>query len=187
MFQHTARSISAPCAVDGEVLAENHVAVKKFIVGIGTSRETVEVTVLDRSLIVVVAKREERASLLRTVADGYIILLNDTRTCNLFEPIGVTGAHRTVLIEEHVHRHLVQHRIAILIVTPVIVISQIVVTGIQTVVDACLPVGATPLAGVHGFNLISIERGSNASIEVHLHLAVLAFLGRDDNHTISSP
>ena len=108
----------------------------------------------------------------------------DARAGNFVEPVGVACTHRAVLVEEHVHRHFVQHRVAIGIIAPIIVVAQIVVRGIHTVVHASLPVGASPLAGVHCFNLVRIERGGYASIEIHLHFAVLTLFRGDDNHTV---
>ena len=184
VLQHSAGSIDALRAVDGEILADDHLAVEQLVVGIGTAGETVEIGVLDGALVVVVANAEERAAPLRAVADGEVVLLHDARARYLVEPVGVAGTHGGVVVEIHVHRHLVEHGDALGVVAPVVVVAQVVVRGVQAVVHRCLPEGAAPLAGVHRLNLVRIERGGYASVEIHLDFAVLALLGGDDDDTV---
>ena len=72
------------------------------------------------------------------------------------------------------------------VVAPVVVVAQVVVVGVQSVVHIGLPEGTSPLAGIHRLNLVGIERGGHRGVEVDLHLAVLALLGGDDDHTVGS-
>ena len=125
-------------------------------------------------------------SLLRTVAHRKIVLLDNARTCNLIEPIGITCTHCGILVEEHVHRQRVQHGVTVFVVAPVEVVTQIVVVRIYTIVHRGLPEGTPPLAGVHRLNLVRIKRGSHTGIEVYLHFTLLTFLRGNDNHTIGS-
>ena len=69
MLQHAAGSVNAHRAVHREVLADDHLAVEKLVVGIGTGRETAEAALLDRALIAVIADAEERVALLRAITD----------------------------------------------------------------------------------------------------------------------
>ena len=186
MLQHTSRSIDALCAVDSKVLTDGYQTVNELIVAVSTSRQAVKPRILDGSLIVVVTQREERVALLRAVADREVILLNDTCTRHLVEPIGIACAHCAVLVKEHIHRHVVQYWVAQLVIAPVIVITEVIVRGVDAVVHASLPVCTAPLIGVHRLNLIRIERCCHASVESNLHLAVLTLLGGDDDDTVGS-
>ena len=62
VLKHSTWSIYALSAVDSEVLANNYFTVKELIVGICTTRKTIEPTVLDGALVAIVAQREERAT-----------------------------------------------------------------------------------------------------------------------------
>ena len=184
ILQDTAGSIDTLGAVDGEVLADDHLAVEQLVVGIGTGRQTAELRVLDGTQVVVVSHREERRALLRAVAHRQVVLLYHTRAGDLLEPVGISRAHRGILVNEHIHRQAVQHGVAHRVVAPVELIAQIVVVRILTVVHAGLPEGTAPLFGIHRLNLVLIERGSHRRVEVHLHLAVLTLLGGDDDDTV---
>ena len=74
----------------------------------------------------------------------------------------------------------------VLVVAPIEVVTKIVVVRVESVVDRSLPIGTSPFAGVHRLNLVCIERGCHAGIEVDLDLAILTFLGGNDNHTVGS-
>lgn len=54
---------------------------------------------LDDTQVLVVAQGEERASLLRTVAHGEVVLLDDTRACGFVHPVGVGVGHGVVGVQ----------------------------------------------------------------------------------------
>ena len=186
MLQHTARCINTLCAVHCEVLTYCNSSVEELIVGIGTTRDAFEEAVLDGALVVVVAQREERIALVGTVAHREVVLLYHTCTGDFIEPVCITGTHAGVLVEIHIHRHTVEHRIACLVIAPVIVVTKVVVVGVETIVHTCLPESPAPLAGIHRLDLVGVERGGHTTVKVHLDFAVLTSLGCDYYHTVGS-
>ena len=184
VFEYSAGGIDTLCAVHREVLADDYLAVEQLVVGIGTCRKAVELRVLDGSHVAVVACREECRAFLAAIAHREVVLLHHSRAGDFLEPVGVAEANGGSFVEKHIHSHAVEHGDAGLVVAPVEVIAQRVVVGIEAVVDRCLPESASPLAGIHGFDLVGVERSSHAGIEVHLHLALLAFLGGDDDDAV---
>ena len=77
-------------------------------------------------------------------------------------------------------------RSAVLVVAPVVIVTETVIIRINTVVNACLPVGASPLLCIKSLHSVVVERGSDAGIEVNLDFSFLTFLCSDDDDTVSS-
>ena len=63
-------------------------------------------------------------------------------------------------------------------------VAQTVLVGVEAVVDIALPHHLSELLGVQHLHLVGVGLHGHAAVEVDVHLAFLAFLRRDDNHTI---
>ena len=113
-------------------------------------------------------------------------MLYDTRARDLIKPVGVAAAYRSFVIQISVHSDAVKHRVAILVVAPVVVIPQGIVVRVSAIVDVSTPHSLAPLLGIHRLDAVVVERSSDAGIEVHLNLVILTFLGCDDDDTIGS-
>ena len=75
------------------MLTDGQDIINQLIIAVHTSRETVEVRVFDNTQILVISQRKERRTFLRTVADGKIVLLNNTSTSDLVKPVCVRHRH----------------------------------------------------------------------------------------------
>ena len=135
--------------VEREVLTDSHDILQHLIVAVNTCRKTVEVSRLDNTVVFVVAQREERTTLLTTVADRDIVVLDYTRTGGLSEPVRVADRYRTGSVEVLVEHDIIQHRLTLFIIAPVVAVAEHVCVRIsRTIVDICLPHSATELLGI---------------------------------------
>ena len=141
---------------------------------------------LDNTLVLIIAQREERRALLRAIAQRYVVLLNQARAGSLLEPVGISGRRSAGSIQILIQADTVQHGIALCVIAPVEVISQAVTVGVQAVVHVCTPQYLAVLLGIEHFHLVGVGLYRYAGIEVNLDLAFLAFLGGDNNHTVGS-
>ena len=135
--------------VEREVLTDSHDILQHLIVAVNTCRETVKVSRLDNTVVFVVAQREERTTLLTTVADRDIVVLDYTRTGGLSEPVRIAYRYCSGSIEVLVEHDVIQNRLALLVITPVVTVTKHVRVRIsRTVVDICLPHSSTELLGI---------------------------------------
>ena len=105
---------------------------------------------LDDTLVLIIAQREERRALLRTIAQRYVVLLNQARAGSLLEPVGVSGRRGAGSVQILVQADAVQHGITLCVIAPVEVISQAVTVGVQAVVHVCTPQYLAVLLGIGG-------------------------------------
>ena len=141
---------------------------------------------LDDTLVLIIAQREERRALLRAIAQRYVVLLNQARAGSLLEPVGVSGRRGAGSVQILVQADAVQHGITLCVIAPVEVISQAVTVRIQAVVHVCTPQHLSVLLGIEHFHLVGVGLYGNAGVEVNLNLAFLTLLGGDDDHTVGS-
>ena len=189
VLEESARSLHLAGAVDGEVLAYGDdvavVNLQELVVAVHAGREAAEIGVLDDAEVLVVAEREEAAAFLRTVAQRDIIFLHDARARGLVEPVGVGSGSGAGGVEVLAHRDAVEHRHALLVVGPVVVIAEAVHVGVETIVDVALPHHLPELLGIEHLHAVGISLYGHAGVEVDLHLAFLATLGGDDDDAVS--
>ena len=80
ILQESARSLKLVGAVDGEVLTHGHdlavTDVQQLVCRVHTGRKTLEVRLLDDTLVLVVTQREKGGAVLGTLAQRDVILLN---------------------------------------------------------------------------------------------------------------
>lgn len=96
---------------------------QQLILCVDTGRDTVEVGLLDDTLVAIVTDGEERGTSLGTAAQRYVILLDKTRTGGLLEPIGVSGGSGACDIEVFIHRDTVEGGNTLGIIAPVVTIT----------------------------------------------------------------
>ena len=188
VLQESAGSLHFGGAVHGEVFADGHnVTVANFqelVVRVDTGAQTGEVGVFDNTVVLIVTQGEEGVSAFGTVAQREVVLLDDTGAGGFLEPVGVAGGRFAGGIQVFVHFHAVQGRIAADIVAPVVHITQGVHVGVQAVIHIALPHHTAEFLGVEHLHAVHVGLCSDAGVEVHFYLAVLAPLGGDDDHTV---
>ena len=115
---------------------------------------------------------------------GYVVVLYPTRTGGLFVPVGVGGGDRTGFIQIFVHRDRIEHRITLVIITPVIVIPQRIAVRVHAVVHICLPHHLAELLRVQHFHLVHVVLRRYRGVERHIQFALRTFFRSDDDHTV---
>ena len=190
ILQESARGLYFVGTVKGEMLAHRQqVSVAnpdEFIVGIHTGREALEVALLDNTFILIITQREERRAALRAVAQRDIILLYQSRAGGLVKPVCISSGRRAGSIEILVHGDAIKHGLTLGVVCPVVSITQTVGIRIKAIVHITLPHHLAELLGIEHFHLVGVGLNCQTGIEVDSHLALLASLGSDDDHTIGS-
>ena len=153
----TAGSAYLRSAVKREVLTDCHDVVQHLIVGVNTRRETVEVSRLDDTVVLVVTQREERTTLLTTVADRDIVVLYHAGTGGLSEPVCVAYGYCSGSIKVLIEHDVVKNRLALLVIAPVVTVTKHVRIRIRrTIVDICLPHSATELFGIEDVHTVHV-------------------------------
>ena len=162
----TAGSAYLRSAVKREVLTDSHNIFQHLIVGVNTRRETVEVRSLDDTVVLVVTQREERATLLSAIADRDIVVLDYTGTGGLSEPVCVAYRHRSGCIKVLIKHDIIQNRLTLLIIAPVVMVTKYVRIRIRrTIVDIGLPHSATELLGIEDVHTVHVVLYGYRSIQ----------------------
>ena len=181
----TARRSYLRRAAQREVLAYRHIVLQNLVVAVDTGGETVEIRRLDDALVLVITHREESTTLLSAVRHGYVIILYNTRARGLLEPIGVAHRHCSRLVHIFVQRKAVQHRLTLLVETPVVMITQYVGVRIRlTVVDIGLPERTSVLLRIQHFHAVHVRLNSHRGVHIHADLTLRAALGSNNDHTV---
>ena len=184
VLQDTAWGLHLARTVECEIFANRDTVVQERVVGIGTSRETVKIGMLDDAEILVVVDREITLAVLAALTDGEVVLLHDTRAGDLVEPIGVSGRGSAGIVKVLAHREAVENRGSGCVVRPVVGVAQTIGIRVEAIVDIRLPQALTELLGVEHRHTVDIAGDGDTGIKIDLDTTLLAFLGGNDNDTI---
>ena len=142
---------------------------------------------LDNTVVFVVTQGEEGVAALGAVAQGQVVLLDETGAGCLLEPVCVACRSGACRIQILVHADIVEGGNAIGVISPVVNVSEGVHIGVEAVVDVTLPHYAAEFLGVENLHAVYVTLGRDACVKVHLYLSFLATLcGNDDNTVCSS-
>ena len=122
----------------------------------------------------------------RTLTNGQVILLYNTSTSDLIKPIGISGRSRSCGIQIFIHPNLVKYRIAVCIISPIVVIAEAIVVGVHTVVDVSLPHYLTKLLCIQYTHFVRVHARGYAGVEVNFYFPLFTALGGDDDYAIGS-
>ena len=161
-----------------------HLVLQELVLCVHTCREAIEVRGLDDTQVLIVAQREETASLVGAVADRNVVLLYDTCASGLVKPVGIGSWSGACVIQVFLHGDTIEYRSTLGVVSPVITIAKTVGVRVHTVIDVCLPHHLSIFLCIQDLHLVCIGGNCDRTIEVNLNLSLLTFLGSDDDNTI---